>query len=79
MQPLVAKIRASGYMPNQIHKIPQGKSFRMTKDKYMNASATTKGKSTALVKRNGMPVSYEPCKAPRSTTLAQIGRNIRNV
>ena len=76
---LVNKVRASGYALNQRIKPLKVPTLNMTKEKYMNTSATMKGKSIALVKRDGMPVSYEPHRAPRSKTLAQLGKEIRNV
>ena len=49
------------------------------KDKLkVNSSITSKGTSKAFVKKDNMPVSYEPIGSPRSKTLAQTARSIKN-
>ncbi len=76
--PLVTKIRASGYLPGQIKK-PKKQPASFTRKEGLSTQDTAKGQGRAFVSRNKMPVSIEPIKAPRSKTLAQIGREIRNV
>lgn len=39
---------------------------------------TEKGGSTAYVAKEGMPVSFEPIKSPKSKTLSQIARSIKH-
>lgn len=75
--PLVTKVRASGYMPNQVLH-PKKKPAVFKKKQGLASVDTKKGQSRALVARDGKPVSIEPTKSPRSKSLAQIGRNIRN-
>lgn len=74
---LVTKVRASGYMPKQVLHPKKPAVFK--KKQGLSSVDTKKGQSRAIVARDGKPVSIEPIKAPRSKTLAQIGRNIRNV
>lgn len=77
---LVSKVRASGYNPNQTkRKLDINKTPTFTKKYPLSSSDTKKGNSRAFVARDKMPVSIEPIKSPRSKTLAQIGREIRNV
>jgi len=74
---LVQKVRASGYMPKQVLHPKRPPVFK--KKQGLSSVDTKKGKSRAFVARDGMPISIEPIKSPRSKTLAQIGRNIKNV
>lgn len=74
---LVRKVRASGYMPHQV-LYPKKKPAVFKKKQGLASVDTKKGKSRALVARDGQPVSIEPIRSPRSKTLAQIGRSIRN-
>ncbi len=75
---LVTKVRASGYMPKQIKK-PKKPPAVLTKKHSITSADTKKGDSRAFVARDSMPISIEPIKSPRSKTLANIGRGIRNV
>ena len=75
---LVKKVRASGYMPKQI-KEPKKKPVKMTRAQTLSSADTRKGQSRAYVSRDAMPVSIEPIKSPRSSTLAQLGRSIKRV
>lgn len=77
VEPLVTKVRASGYLPKQL-KHPKKKPAVFKKEQNLSSVDTKKGQSRALVARDGKPISIEPIKSPRSKTLAQIGRNIRN-
>lgn len=74
---LVDKVHASGYLPKQI-KHPPSKPAVFSRKYGLSTQDTVKGKSRAFVSRDKMPISYEPIGAPRSKTLAQIGRSIKN-
>lgn len=74
---LVNRVRASGYLPSQVSNPKKPAVFK--KKNELSSSDTKKGQSRAIVSKDGKPVSIEPIKAPRSKTLAQIGRSIKNV
>lgn len=74
---LVKKVHASGYLPKQLAH-PKKKPAVFRKKQGLSTSDTAKGTSRALVAKDKMPVSIEPIKSPRSKSLAQIGRNIKN-
>lgn len=76
MTQLVTKIRASGYLPKQRMEAPKP-PVKMSRRHNLSSVDTKKGASRAFVARDGKPISIEPIKAPRSKTLAQIGRNIQ--
>lgn len=76
--PLVQKVRASGYMPNQIKKAKKATAV-LTHKRSISSADTKKGQSRAYVSRDAMPISIEPIKSPRSKTLAQLGRKIKRV
>lgn len=73
---LVTKVRAAGYMPKQVLHPPK-KPAVFKKKQGLASVDTRKGKSRAFVARDGKPISFEPTGAPRSKTLAQIGKSIR--
>jgi NADH:ubiquinone oxidoreductase subunit D len=72
---LVQKVRAG----NPKVQTPKVKTpAQMPMKQSQNSVDTKKGDSRAYVARDGKPISYEPIKAPRSATLAEIGRDIRS-